>query len=699
MSFFLAFKYMFLIHNITSVYKSSGISYISKVDSKSFYIYSYGRWQKSFVKGVNIGASKPGTFPGDLAITKEEYLRWFKEIAAMNANSIRVYTIENPEFYDALYEYNKNAFKPLYIFQGVWVNEDDMSKYENAQNNVIKSGFKKDIKDVIDVIHGNAELPVKKGYASGSYTKNVSPYVMGWILGIEWDPHFVQNTNKMNESINSFNGNYLYTEKASPFEAFLGEMGDYAISYETNKYGMQRPLSFTNWVTTDPLKHPNEPLEKEDMVEVNTEHIKKKNSFKPGLFASYHIYPYYPDSMNYQHDYVGYRDKDGKINTYEAYLKDLIKEHTMPVLVAEFGVPASRGMGHKSSMGFNQGGIDEKQQGEMDASMLKDIYDQGYAGGLVFAWQDEWFKRTWNTMDLDMPDRRPYWSNPQTNEQEFGVLAFDPGAAKSICYVDGDTSDWKDDKPLVDNRNMKLYVKSDEKYLYIMGDIKEFDFEKDKLFLPIDITPNSGNDKYNDYNLQFKRPTDMVVVLDKKGGSRIVTDAYYDTFYYTYANQLNMMDRNSGYEKKNSGIFNPIYLCLNRQLYLPEDKKSLPLQKYETGKLVIGDANPEHSDYNSLTDYSVNKNIVEIRIPWQLLNVMDPSSKMIMDDFYAKGKITPTKVPGLYVGGILTKNNNIIENSNMEFYNWEEWEEPTYHERLKPSYDILKRAFKSIGNK
>lgn len=669
------------------------------MDSKSFYIYSYGRWQKSFVKGVNIGASKPGTFPGDLAITKEEYLRWFEEIAAMNANSIRVYTIENPEFYDALYEYNKNAFKPLYIFQGVWVNEDDMSKYENAQNNVIKSGFKTDIKDVIDVIHGNAELPVKKGYASGTYTKDVSPYVMGWILGIEWDPHFVQNTNKMNESINSFNGNYLYTEKASPFEAFLGEMGDYAISYETNKYGMQRTLSFTNWVTTDPLKHPNEPLEKEDMVEVNTEHIKKKNSFKPGLFASYHIYPYYPDSMNYQHDYVSYRDKDGKINTYEAYLKDLIKEHTMPVLVAEFGVPASRGMGHKSSMGFNQGGIDEKQQGEMDASMLKDIYDQGYAGGLVFAWQDEWFKRTWNTMDLDMPDRRPYWSNPQTNEQEFGVLAFDPGAAKSICYVDGDTSDWKDDKPLVDNRNMKLYVKSDEKYLYIMGDINGFDFEKDKLFLPIDITPNSGNLKYNDYNLEFKRPADMVVVLDKKGGSRIVTDSYYDTFYYTYAAQLNMMDRNADYEKKNSGIFNPIYLCLNRQLYLPEDKKSLPLQKYETGKLVLGDANPEHSDYNSLTDYSVNKNIVEIRIPWQLLNVMDPSSKMIMDDFYAKGKITPTKVPGLYVGGILTKNNNIIENSNMEFYNWEEWEEPTYHERLKPSYDILKRAFKSIGNK
>lgn len=698
LSGFLAYKFMFLIRNKVSVYKNDGISYISKVDSKSFYVYRYGKWEKSFVKGVNIGAAKPGAFPGELAITKDDYLRWFKEISDMNADSIRVYTILNPEFYDALYEYNKKSLKPLYIFQGVWVNEEDISKYEDAFNPVIKNGFKEDTKTLIDIIHGNAKLAPKKGHASGVYTKDVSPYIMGWILGIEWDPTLVENTNKVNQKVNSFIGKYLYTENASPFEVFLSEAGDYAIDYETEKYGMQRPLSFTNWVTTDPLKHPNEPLEREDKVEVNTEHIKKKSSFKPGLFASYHIYPYYPDFMNYQHDYATYKDKDGKVNTYRAYLKDLIKEHTVPVLVAEFGIPAARGIAHRNIyMGYNQGNVDEKSQGEMDVSMLQNIYEEGYAGGMVFTWQDEWFKRTWNTMDLDLSDKRPYWSNPQTNEQEFGVLAFDPGKEKSICYVDGDTSDWKKDKPLVDTSDMKLYVKSDEKYLYIMGEIKGFDFDKDKLLLPIDITPNSGNLKYNDYNIEFKRPTDMVILIDKKSGSKIVTDAYYDVFYYIYANQLKMIDKNEAYENKNSGIFNPIYLCLNRSLYLPEDKKTLPLEKQETGKLVLGDGNPDHKNYNSLTDFAVNKNKIEIRIPWQLLNVMDPSAKMVMNDFYEKKEITSVKVQGLYVGGILIKDNAVTENSNMEFYNWKEWETPTYHERLKPSYDILKKAFKSIG--
>ena len=28
-------------------------------------------------------------------------------------------------------------------------------------------------------------------------------------------------------------------------------------------------------------------------------------------------------------------------------------------------------------------------------------------------------------MDYDNPDRRPYWSNAQTGEQQFGLLSFD----------------------------------------------------------------------------------------------------------------------------------------------------------------------------------------------------------------------------------------------------------------------------------
>ena len=49
--------------------------------------------------------------------------------------------------------------------------------------------------------------------------------------------------------------------------------------------------------------------------------------------------------------------------------------------------------------------------------------------------------------------RTPYWSDYQTNEQYFGLLSFDPGEEESVCYVDGDLSEWtEEDKLLVQER-------------------------------------------------------------------------------------------------------------------------------------------------------------------------------------------------------------------------------------------------------
>ena len=50
--------------------------YIAKIDGRDFTVFAEGRWQKKFLKGVNMGVGKPGAFPGEHAITKAEYLRW-----------------------------------------------------------------------------------------------------------------------------------------------------------------------------------------------------------------------------------------------------------------------------------------------------------------------------------------------------------------------------------------------------------------------------------------------------------------------------------------------------------------------------------------------------------------------------------------------------------------------------------------------
>ena len=693
-------KAVFVSYQGNMLFDGSDIKYSAKVNGRNFLVYINGKWQEKFLKGVNIGAGKPGAFPGELAISKEEYLRWFKYISDMNADMIRVYTTQKPVFYDALFEFNKLSNKPLYLMHGVWVNEELISKLNDAyaDEEKIKGDFVKDAKNIVDIIHGNAQLPFQYGFASGKYESDVSKYVIGWILGIEWDYQFVEGTNKNNPSRSLYLGKYLYTDGASPFEVFLCEVGDEVLSYEATKYAMFRPISYTNWPSTDMLKHPNEPLDKEDIVEVNVEHIKPQKNFSPGVFASYHIYPYYPDFMNYQKEYTNFKDDNGEINTYKAYLRDLFAHHTVPVLVAEFGVPASRGKAHNALYsGYNQGNHDEPEQGEIMKNLLKDIYDEGYCGGLVFAWQDEWFKRTWNTMNLDLPDTRAYWSNPQTNEQEFGLLAFDPGQEKCKCYVDGDISDWVSDKQIYTTYNISLFVKSDEKYVYLMAKTTNFDFNKDYIYIPVDSVEGQGNKIYSDKDLKFNRAADFLIQIKGQSDSRIFVNAHYDPFYFIYAEELEMIPKNLEYKNDNTGIFNPMYLALCRKLFLPEDKMIIPFSQYETGVLKYGNANPEETDFNSLADFCYKDGNIEIRIPWQLFNVMDPSTKIVMGDFYKNASIKGQKTEGFYFGAKIIKD-SLYDNNEIEmgYYSWDPWTVPTFHERLKPSYYTLKDAFRDL---
>ena len=666
----------------------------------SFEILKDGKWQDFLIKGVNMGAAKPGCFPGEMGITKSEYMRWFKQIAEMNANTIRVYTILGPDFYEAFYEYNIYTRKPLYLFHGVWMNEEAVSKYRDAYHPDITGEIKSEIADLIDLLHGNKTIKPRPGHASGAYNWDVSPYVAGYILGIELDAAFVINTNKNNPQVSGFDGSFLYTKNASPHESWLAEIGDYAIGYEYGKYKTQKALSWTNWITTDPLWHHSEPdRHMEDAVSVDIEHILKKDSFKPGLFASYHIYPYYPEFMMFDPVYTAYIDGRGKINPYEAYLKDIKKHHSVPLLVAEFGVPTSRGRTHENILThYDQGGLSEEKAGEYAADMFDSIVEAGCAGGMIFTWQDEWSKRSWNTMDYDIPERRAFWSNPQVSEQCYGILAFDPGKRKPASHTDGDISEWNLVKHLTQKNGLTLHVMSDVKYVYFMIQDDEGNTGKNKYTIAVSGLKDQGNLSFNKENLKFQNPAGECIIIDGKDNSRILVDAYYDVFYrqYSLLGYLGIIERNKLFERNNSGIFNPVNLVLRRALDFPLTRKHLAPSFYETGKLTHGNSNPEAEDYNSLADFFISpgSRSIELRIPWQLLNVADPSTKTVIGNLYTSEKfsLNPVKIEG-FTFELIRINENGITSGGSGFYSWKPWETVQYHERLKKSYDIIRGEY------
>ena len=436
-----------------------------KAEDKKIYINKGEGYEPFEIKGVNLGSGEPGQWSTDFAIDKDTYIRWFGYIKEMGANTLRIYTIQQDVFYEALYEYNKDNKDPLYVIHGVWVNDYIQNSHRDAYDKDFYNRFLKDCKTMIDVVHGQKKISLNRMASAGhgSYRRDISQWVIGYILGVEWEDvtvAYTDDTYAGNKKYTQYKGRYMYTdEDATAFEAMLCRAGDKAIAYESSKYKTQKPVAFSNWPTTDPFEYP-ENVKNFFMkcAYVDAEHIKTTEEFLSGQFVSYHVYPYYPDYLSYIDDWseLGIKNRnkfksdDGTLNTYKAYLSMLTAHHSMPVVISEFGVSTGRGMAQRDyNTGRNQGNMSEKEQGEALVECYNDIMDTGCAGGCVFSWQDEWFKRTWNTMYAVDLRRTPYWSDYQTNEQYFGLLSFDPGTEKSICYVDGDASECKGEKPVL----------------------------------------------------------------------------------------------------------------------------------------------------------------------------------------------------------------------------------------------------------
>ena len=713
-------------------------------DEDTIYMERDGEYTPFEIRGIDLGAGIPGEWATDFAIDKETYLRWFGYIQELGANTIRVYTILHDDFYNAFYEYNTQREKlgeePLWLLHGVWVDDYSHNSHKDMYDEGLLPEIIEDSKTIIDILHGNKFLLGRDGDGSGFYRHDVSKWVLGYILGVEWESSLVTYTNQTHEDVSGYQGEYMATtQEATPFEAALAQLGDEVIEYETTRYKEQRLVAFSNWPTTDPFVYSVVTTAYRDKVAVvNVEHIRPTGNFISGYFASYHVYSYFPDYLetereadNYTeeelieaygegrfrntqyrisllngsdiHDYLSesdYYDSDGSLNTYYAYLKALNNFHNIPVVVSEYGSTTGRGQAQiDRNTGRSQGHMNEQEQGQALVECYEDIMAAGSAGSCLFSWQDEWFKRTWNTMYAVDLDNTPYWSDYQTNEQFFGLLTFDPGEEESICYVDGDPSEWEDRDILLKQGDDSLSMKYDEKFIYFYIDMESFDPDEDTLYIPIDTNPKIGSTYCENYDLTFERACDFVICIDGRDNSRLMVQERYEAINSTYGKDYYVLDPYyyNNRPQASSATFRYVYMPLTLMGLLPSTEEDVPTgEKYETGKLRYGNANPKDEDFDSLADFIFTEDGgVEIRLPWQLLNFSNPSEMMIHDDYYECYGVENLHIDEMYVG--LGSGENSGDRIRMEPFALEGWGKTvTYHERLKESYYILKDYWASL---
>jgi len=599
------------------------------------------------VRGVNLGMAKPGRFPGEAAITRAEYDRWLAAMGELHVNVVRVYTVHPPAFYRALAAYNRSHAEPIYVLHGNWIGEETLREAGDATS--VSAAFDRSFRQVIDAVHGATTVAPEPGYASGTYDADVSDYALGYVVGIEWPPAVVRETNRVGQPDGS-EGQYLTAPDAPPFERWLAARLDAGVAYEIDEYGAQRPAAFTNWVTTDPLSHPSEPFVDEDAVSVDPDAVAATDAYDAGTFAAYHVYPYYPPLLNETPEYVDYVDHRGEPNSYAGYLNDLVGATDHPLLVAEFGVPSSRGIAQKDVHGRDQGRHTEAEQGEILAAMYEDVREADTAGGVVFSWHDEWFKRTWNLAPFSDPNRRPFWSNVQTPEQRFGLLSFDPADAVPL---DGSPDAWEDaavatpesDPTRIgdggdDARELTaVRVTSDAAYLSVRLEFADLgagvDWSETNYLLALGLTDRGA--RVLPYDTAATAPADFVVRLGGPDASRVTVDPRYDAFAYEYGAAAGLdLDR---YRDPDPGVFAPLRMVINRGYTVPETGERVPFESVETGRLRYGNGNPDSPAYDSLADVhaSPSTDAIEVRLPWLLLNVADPSRRRRLGDFWNEG--------------------------------------------------------------
>lgn len=574
------------------------------VNQNSLTIWIGHDYAPAFLNGVNLGVSVPGTFPGELAASRQQYWSWFEQIKETGFNNIRIYTLHYPRFYQVLDSFNlQHQQNPLYVFHGIWLDES-LEGYDRDLY-FLTDTFDLQIEEVIDCIHGNKLIEPRFGKAFGNYNTDASKWIFAYIIGRETHPDEVMNTNELHADQTSFIGDAFSLMEGSPSETWITARLNHLVVHERSSYQTERPVSYSSWPTLDPIDHPTE-TGWEDTVSIDLSNI-DFHLAPAGIFASFHAYPYYPDFISTDPVYQTYYDDLGQ-NSYLGYLTDLKAHYNRyPLIIAEFGIPSSWGIAHYAQSGMHHGGVDELQQGIDIVRMMHNISEAGCGGGMYFSWIDEWFKRTWITDPIDFDsERRKLWHNVTAAEQNFGLVKFESEQANFQLL-----STFADTCPV-----SELYAKTDYAFVHLKLNLRDELNNTDTLWIAIDTYDKDLGESTLPTGDVIENRAEFLLKITHYSAELYVTEAY-DLFGIWH------------------GVSEP------EQLYhsIVSVGKPWKIVRWKNNQAnheiqYIGNMGIRRDDLpsSSLDAVVIATNSIEINLPWSLLQFTDPSRLEVMND-------------------------------------------------------------------
>jgi hypothetical protein len=695
-------------------------------------------WEPFYVTGVNLGTALPGKFATEFpdSIT---YATWLEQIGAMGANTIRLYTVHPPRFYNALAAYNMTHAEPLRLVHGAWATLPPDNDYNN---DVWRTDFYQEMHDVVDLIHGRADLPPQGDEGFRHYTADVARWVVAFVFGREWEPETIAAFNRAGGGPSDWTGDYVGVRKGTPAEVWMAQASEEMIRYEMEAYRSQRPIAYTNWPTLDPLRHRSEATNAEEVTilaglgglkyldpeapnqdseSLDASRMFSTTRFPAGHFVSYHAYPYHPDFMLLDRAIRNAPSPFGASN-YFGYLTALKEHHAdIPVLIAEYGVPASWGIAHFQPQGWHHGGHSESEQATINSRLTREIAAAGMAGGILFSWIDEWFKRTWLLRRMALPEERNrLWYNRLDPEQHYGVIAMEPELRLRGRTIEERNAEWGRIEPLYNRAEFTLRTTADEAYLWLHVIVTNPTMPGG-LFVGFDLaSPNLGDRRWPgqvgslspvglEFVLSFDGET-AEVLADSAVNPWMVEPIYEDldsepgwteldglprtppgAFTGRWQARANIPFRSN---VNSDGEYTPLRVVVRRHR-IARDSTEHPATGYNRGVLTEGPA-PDGA-----WEQSEDGTAVEIRIPWMLINITDPSSKNVLSGADGpEGPYRSQPIESINIVATYRSADSWIpvpdRSETVSAFAWDRWERPRWTARARPLFRHMQTTFRDL---
>jgi len=653
-------------------------------DSAIMYQNPDGEYSPVLLRGVEINPVTPANLTWDFSATMEDYLRWFAYIYEMGANTLYVTNIMDPDFYNALHKFNTTNDRYLLLLQGV-------HGYNYATLTMA-------LREVIDIIHGR-RINLFGNTGVQAYRAQISEWVVGLVVGAEWDPDDIVFANHFDPSMpDSFEGQFFSAAYgASPFEVMLAMVMDNATTYESRRFKVQRPIGFISNPTIDFLEYSwAYATQLRKYVQLDHENVIPSEHMIAGTFAAYRLFYFTDDFLTYLtpsqlatlRPLLEDLNKDCNFN---GYLDLLARYHSMPVIAAGVGFSSSR-----APHIMDRDPLTEREQGQAIANVISQLEERSWAGSFISTWQDQWEQRTWNSAFSSNPWRYQYWHNLMSVAGGYGIMAFDPGRYQRPVLIDGSASSWDYSHLVHEHEGISIYAQYSVHGLYLLVQGSDIS-PQNTFYLPIDVTPNSGTSVHD--HMEFARPSDFLLVLSGAHDSRLMVDRRYHATYQRFSAEIRRVNPYVYIPPVWDSGFVPITIALQNTLvvdehtfeFLTDEAREMRLlHTRDVGRLTHGVVNPSSPSFNSLADFYFGENMVEIRIPWMLLNFYDPSVMQVHDDYFSNWGVEGLSIDYMHIG--IARGSSTVPMSPIALTGWGDNVE--FHERLKQSYFVIQEVWR-----